>query len=81
MISLEIDFLFVIPFILLVFFWGMYKLVGLLFKEENYCYGAPPSSAPPIWEWETLHIEDNGKKFTKLPYGAYGIDIYKRRKK
>lgn len=36
---------------------------------------------PPMWGTTTYYQDDNYKKYTKLPYGAYGRDITKRKKK
>lgn len=61
-------------------FLFLFKLIKM-FIEKEYEEGNRFPSPPPMWETTTYYEGGSYKKYTKLPYGAYGRDIIKRKKK
>lgn len=61
-------------------FLFLFKLIKM-FTEKEYEEGNRFPSPPPTWETIIYYECSSYKKYTKLPYGAYGKDITKKRKK
>jgi len=81
MISMTVDLLLLLPLIIFLILWVIIKFAKVIINEDNYDYSMFPEP-PPVWESKVIcSDEESYSKFERLPYGAYGIDIVRKRKK